>query len=258
MKFIDKAWHEEEANIMIDEFIDSGWNEEESSYCGIAYKQLPKSIRLLITKSQDSLCCYCLKALDDSGLTLEHVIPESLNAGNQSEFDRYGSYIPKLATHVIPGDQFRQSRAKRETPPYPHDIAWYNLLASCNHPDHCNHKRQNLFIIPIPLDPTLAEAISYFKDGICFSGNMELTDTLKVLNLNQSMLKKIRSVWFFLAERGYQDVKYISNNKKKILAEIDKNFDTGGLGLKGTFDNDANWGKLISYGYFLTQATVPV
>ncbi len=113
MIFIDKTRHEEDANTLIDGFIDSGWNEQESAYCGISYKQLPGDIRCFILRSQNNLCCYCLKQLTSFDLTIEHIIPDSLTVKNQMEFVRYGTYIPLLATHVIPKDQFREGQTKK-------------------------------------------------------------------------------------------------------------------------------------------------
>ena len=217
MEYINKATHSLPGNIIIDELLDKCWILAQSRYVNADYENGLKADRArkialvnLLLENQANLCCYCMKVIQADDTTLEHIIPDSTNS--QDKFDEYNG-TPELDDNVIWDKSF--DRKTKTIPPaeYPHDIAYYNLVASCDSDEHCNHFRGSTFIKPLFYDVDVKEKVIYDKQGR--GGSDNYTAELNTLGLSGNEdLRIFRKLWGKLAENfdtvedvGEDDVK---------------------------------------------------
>lgn len=162
-------------------------------------------LRSILIDEQDEYCCYCMRTIkNDETTTIEHVIPKGCSL---DQLNTYKNLYGDCFTEVIHLNNFSHSC---NTPPYPHSIAYQNLIASCkgilNENKQtsycCNNKRGNDNIKPIMFDEKL-ENISYLKySGEMYSSDMEIKNTISTLGLNNETLKEIRRIWAKATEKG--------------------------------------------------------
>ena len=146
MKYIDKYIDETQGTQLIDKLLEDSWNEAENRYVGVDYDGLSKpDCRKLMLSEQQNLCCYCLGRIHSDNTTLEHIIPHKIE---KEKFNEY-LVVAVLTDNVIHKQDF--DRNVKEIPPlkYPHDIAYHNLIASCDSKTHCNHFRGDKPIYPL-------------------------------------------------------------------------------------------------------------
>ncbi len=200
MEFIDKSKKAKEGTLIIDRLLGECWND--SSYLGANYNTLKKpefrkDFLEIILSEQQNYCCYCMKLLDnDRKTTLEHIIPHHACL---QEFDTYKSAV--LRDNVVHVSQFDYN--SRIIPPakYPHDIAYHNLVASCDSNAHCNHKRSDKYIRPLMYDVDIRSKVEYNCEGIANSD--EYDDELEKTGIStNSTLKLYRKLWYNLAIAG--------------------------------------------------------
>jgi hypothetical protein len=202
MKYIDKSINEIKGKSVINTLLKNCWSNSEALYFGADYDGLSKpqyrgNILKLILDEQQNLCCYCMKNIVNSSSTIEHLIPIGIN---KREFETY-LVTHELKDNVIHKEAF--DRTLNSIPPnlYPHDIAYHNLLGSCNSNIHCNNFRGNNTITPLIFDKQIANYVEYDNAGNAFSENYE--DDLNTLGLTKSNspLRFIRKIWFELSKQ---------------------------------------------------------
>lgn len=202
MKYIDKSINEVAGKKEVDVLLEDSWCDDDSCYRGCDYEGLRKPkyrdrLLSLMMREQENLCCYCMKDLDTERKTLEHIIPHHLQL---AEFDAY-LVTPELTNNVIHLEKF--DRNNKVIPPnkYPHDIAYHNLIVSCDSKIHCNNYRSDDKITPLIYDVNIERKIEYDRAGSVSCHQYE--DDLNALGLSKpnSPLKFIRLIWYKLAKK---------------------------------------------------------
>lgn len=201
MKYINKIPNEVAGKQIVNELLSDCWNDEESTYKNADYLDLCKTqyknrFQGLLLQEQSNLCCYCMKELiNNYTTTLEHIVP------HKSGVESFVSYLvtPELTNNVIHRDNFDKNI--RILPPvlYPHDIAYHNLIASCDSNMHCNNYRSDKKIEPFIFDANIETLVEYDKAGN--ASCVQYEDDLQKLGLlnSNSPLKLIRMIWYKLA-----------------------------------------------------------
>lgn len=244
MEFIDKISKESEANKIIDTFIDNGWEDSLNRYINITFNDIKPLIKKFLLKAHSNRCAYCMKHIEEGDMTIEHIIPESFKAINQSDFNKYLELDSCLINNVTLKDIFATTKRKKLTPPYPHDIAWYNLIPSCNSNQCCNLYRSKKFVKPFLLNRNEVQKIKYSLQGRCYS--LEYIDDIEKLNINNLELVLIRSIWFYLRNKVTKD----QLAQSELILSYITLYDEENKGLSGTFADQKRYKLLMDYVYF--------
>ncbi len=194
MRRIDKMDNRAQGNHIVDNFLSEAWNNIESRYLGADYdglnsKKYRNQLIPLLLNEQEYRCCYCMKSIDPHKTTIEHLIPQSASKDNFAPYME----VEELSDHVVHKDDFR--RSKNEIPPakYPHDIAYSNLIASCNATSNCNNYRKHKPIRPFVFDLQIEKKTKYDQAGRIDCE--EYADSFYRLGLSNDYLTKIRKIW---------------------------------------------------------------
>ncbi len=248
----------------VSNFINGQWQPEANRYINIGYNDIDVSAyRTYCLEEQNNICCYCCRQIDNSRNTeLEHIIPRAQNIDN-TELQRYFDYSNILAQNIVLQRSFRDSATQQATPPFPHHIAYHNIVASCNGriidtSEYlcCNRSRGNDFVPPFNLMPN---SIAYLNDGTLYYVNDEIDNRLiNPLNLNKDLLKNIRRIWFLFAKSDVTEDEIMNvTNETEIREIIALNLDVNPSKLSkdgkiiDSFKTLSNWQTLIKYKYFL-------
>jgi hypothetical protein len=205
MRFIDKSSHQAQGNQVIDDLLSNKWVDIQGQYIDANYNDglcdkrytFYIDLSMVLLQNQHHYCCYCMKKIDESDISLEHIIPHETKT--QAEFNTY-LVCDEFIDNVIFSKAF--NKTIRIIPPakYPHDIAYYNLVASCRSNSHCNHKRGNKKIYPLMYDTNIKIKIDYNDSGIAYSLSdkpyfQRLLNNLTGENNNKELFRKYN--WFF-------------------------------------------------------------
>ncbi|MEG2067783.1 MAG: hypothetical protein RRZ65_09120 [Tannerellaceae bacterium] len=265
MEYIDK--HKEiyakRAHRMIDDYIASQWNSDVNKYINIDYRDIKKELATILTEEQKGYCCYCMRTLKEGGqTTLEHVIPKGLK--DQKEYDKY------IATGLFCENMMQFTSIKNIStpiccPPYPHHLAYENLVASCNGEltniqgervvilpqSCCNNKRGEEYIYPFFFRKDIASLLTYEADG-SLSYEDDSWETMlgkSVLNLLNKTLQMIRKTWNVIAsEYSIAEVDQAKEDKElrsEILANRNLTKEE-----RQTLLNTTYWNLLTEYSWF--------
>lgn len=253
----------------VSDFIDGQWQEDSNRYIGIGYDDgafRKATIRGYCLAEQGNVCCYCSKEIDNSSNTqLEHIIPRA-----KETLESYFVYSPILSQNIVLQSFFAKSTERKTTPPFPHHIAYQNIVASCNGITFnssedftcCNRNREDYFIPPYNLVPN---NIVYLNDGTIYS-TIDTTyeekgiqyDCITRLNLNKQTLKNIRRMWFLFANSDVTENELINaNNENRILEVITLHIEASPFKLPSdrnvidSFKTLYTWDILLKYRYFL-------
>jgi hypothetical protein len=254
----------------VSNFISMQWQEESNRYINIDYDSINKTeYKINCLSEQQYVCCYCSREIENTPQTeLEHIIPRSIHTPDSLQ--RYLDFSPILLNNIILQEDFRKSTEEQNTPPFPHHIAYQNIVASCNgkikdtseNITCCNRKREDTFIPPFNLMP---KSIKYLKDGSIYYENDEIDNRfINSLNLNKVLLKKIRRIWFLFTASGVTlddllKINTLEQIKEIITLHIDINplktvADSTSI---HSFKNEANWKMLMNYKYFFNYFIIP-
>ncbi len=202
MKYIDKNKNVVRGTAIIDQLLSDNWLDD--TYTNIDYdnglnnKRKPYRNDLIneLLVNQAHLCCYCMVEISLVDTTLEHIIPHKV------ALEDFESYLlaEELYNHVIHKKQF--DKTTRLIPPdkYPHDIAYHNLIASCDANAHCNHFRGNKYVKPFVFDRNIENKVEYDAGGNVHSEYEEDFVRLGLIK-SKSPLKTIRIIWFNIAQQ---------------------------------------------------------
>ena len=222
-----------------------------------------KALGNILLEEQKGRCCYCMKriaGLKPEQMSIEHVIVNHPNDAND-----YNQYLGRNSqldnAEIIRTDEFIERQVP--PPPYPHSVAYENMLMSCdgkchvglNTPFSCNNKRIHDFVVPLPLMPNINAEIKYKKDGFVYWTKETNTEkpSVEVLGLNNGVLKLIRRIWFKLAINGMSPL--ICNRQELVYEVLGDLLDDGAddadmqtLFLFG--NNNWYWDLLLRFDYF--------
>ncbi len=195
MEFIDKS-NQATLLLIYTDFEDRAWNIADNQYHGYVYDNSPKDdIKTHLINEQKGLCCYCMAQLeDDKTTTLEHVFPQkpissdllinyNVQCIDSRQFDK--------STRNIPNTQLTN---------LPHDISYYNLIASCNSPSSCNSARGNKPIFPFFYELNVKNEFQYNVNGEIFSE--KYSSEISTLGLSDIELIKYRKLWRYMRNKN--------------------------------------------------------
>lgn len=255
-------------------FINGQWLENNSGgfeYNNIDYNSINRThYKTFCLAEQENVCCYCSREIVNNHHTeLEHIIPRAVDA--EEALQPYFNFSNILADNIVLQESFRAATIQQTPPPFPHHIAYQNIVASCNGITFkssedftcCNRKREDDFIPPYNL---IQNNIFYLHDGTIYS-TIDTTyleqgiqyKSITHLNLNKQTLKNIRRIWFLLSKT---DVDINVLLQATSIAEFKEIFTLylrvhllkvpSDNNLIDSFENETSWKVLMQYKYFLT------
>lgn len=246
MLYIDKNTHKQAGDEVIDDFLNTCCRTPDGRYQGIRYdktrdagtnpafcsangRSFRKRLVNILLDNQQRRCCYCLRKLkinkvdgDDELVTLEHIIPRGFESG-AAKLAYYQRCSTIDSTKVLLTDEF-ESSAVQTLPPYPHKVAYNNIVASCNgtFPNElssrggksricCNEARIEKDAYPVYFLPNIADMVVYSSNGDinAKSGSgyeTEITTLISSVKLQCQSLLDIRQLWFELHRCNYREI----------------------------------------------------
>ena len=249
MQYIDKSILQQQGNQIIDELLGECWSDDNNSYLNADYSTLSKepfrtNFKRVLLEEQQEMCCYCMKKLDNNhSTTLEHIIPHH---ASQEDFNTY--IHTNFQNNVIHLNNF--DRGLKDIPPhrYPHDIAYHNLIASCDSNTHCNHGRGNKPINPLIYDSMINTKMEYDGQGYVYSD--EYLDDLEALKISvDSNLILYRWIWAELSKQAISPAQLTDDTIQDVILNMDypNNFSKV---IENFFDSPSKKPELLKYSWF--------
>jgi len=231
MKFIDKSLNKAAGNLLVANFLDSRRNPSTNRYSKINYSTHPThpfriklrdALRDLFLDEQKNLCCYCMRSIDDSA-TIEHIVPKSVTT--QKELNQY-RHIPIIKNNVCLQSVFEKAKRKLKTPPFPLEIAYENMVASCDGKiidgipkdttaKFCNNFRLSKFVEPLFYLRNVMNDIEYKPAGLLVPKNVSYISSIQNVGLDYITLKRIRQVWYHISVENIKDIENADTKKKR-------------------------------------------
>lgn len=251
MNYINKTANPDTANAIINDFLrETQSRGNEPAYHVFTLTPLKNQLRDILIDEQQGYCCYCMRRLNkDDSTTLEHVIPKGTN---ETEYNSYLTRYAGFFSHIIHKNEFVRTWIY---PPYPHSVAYYNLMASCKgiltqgstSCSCCNNKRMRKEIMPLPFIPGIRSIIKYAPGGQIYAGDCDSRkdDAIKELNLNYQTLKDIRSLWYHAKKKGIK-----VTAKDELLAVFDGDIMNMPTHLQQYYKNDYYFTLFLNYEWF--------
>ena len=277
MRFIDKSKVENRIKgLAINrQILELCWNESARSYSGLNYDDVDKtSIISHIVGEQDGLCCYCMRNLHvkaegnhRKNTTLEHVIPHKIREQEWlRDRDGYRMFPLLKENHIAVcyGGMLNNASIECEMPPFPHFIAYDNLVASCDGqtlneigeeiPQHCcNNKRGNSYVEPLYFHAHISSEVSYDNRGhvqcreefIPYLGE-------NGVNIMCPFLNKVRLFWkeIFDSEYDVTDIVNAEDDETLRLDIIDDVFTDDPTGQWFFLEDKKSWCVFSDYPWF--------
>ncbi|MEB2778088.1 hypothetical protein SYJ56_22435 [Algoriphagus sp. D3-2-R+10] len=252
MQYIDKSILENRGKTIVNNLLKACWDNDENKYKNANYDTLSKdpfktNFKEVLLEEQNNLCCYCMKNLSNNNTTtLEHIIPHK---SKKEEFDIYNH--PNLNDNVLHMDEFRRDLNIIPPNKYPHDIAYHNLIASCDSNTHCNHGRGNKPIKVLIYNPNIHDEIEYNRKGHAYSE--EYLDDLATLGISTNKnLILYRMIWSEIANNTTINPKDLTDNKiEEIILNMDY-ADNFSKVIDIFFDSPSKKPELLKYIWFFT------
>lgn len=213
-------------NSVIDEILETAWNKEESRFLGDLYYGLltaknKENLKSRFLEEQNHKCCYCMREVSEHDTTIEHIIPQNVEVNEMKNYQ----IVPELTLGIVHKDTF--NKYFHQVPPdnYPHDLAYNNLVASCDCKNHCNGGRGNKFISPIMYNQDWINSISYEPTGSVIVWDENIS--IEALNLDNHLLTMIRKTWKGIAKKidsleQISDENELQNIINIIFSDIDE------------------------------------
>jgi hypothetical protein len=258
MQYIDKgdSQYSENGHKYVNEFIECAWDSEGGRYVNLSYSNFKSDTKILelLLKQQHNYCCYCMRKINGGNSSIEHIIPQNPIKSDFPFYSHYNflgpKYIFDLSNNSI--------NNVITTPPFPHIIAYENLVVSCNgnffkrdkyKHKCCNNKRGSKQIIPLFFIMDISDIISYETDG-SINFDEEYFETIEILQLNIDILRMIRKVWYLISRNfSFEKIKSAENDVD-IRNEIVDSLGFEDLSINTTFENDEGWSLLLEYEWF--------
>lgn len=212
-------------------------------------------------------CCYCMRTIraSETHSTLEHIIPNKTS--KIEDYEKYFSVSSNLERdqRVMVYRELFLSRHKKTAPPFPHNVAYENLVASCDgslpkgSTQHlcCNNPRGDQFVPPFLFMNDIHQEFIYNsqRGTVTWKKNSQIDKRVRaqvindILNLNCGILRMIRMIWSFLAENG-QDCEISPSKKKWVIDTLYQRCDETDKEEILNFNYDNYWSLLEEYRYF--------
>lgn len=236
-----------------------------------------RMVRILMNE-QGCRCCYCLRRLQpgmpncDETVTIEHIVPQGFDGSNSAEFSEYADFSPSIKLNVVLTSVFQSQSGVQAMPPYPHKVAYDNMVVSCNgsFPSGinsgacCNIKRGQAKALPVYFLNDIADQIDYTKNGaVDVKGDAAqydaIVEVIDNVHLSCDSLKDIRRVWYELRVCDILEIRACDTEEKreKLLTEtlasdlMVKNQNEANR-LITKFKNQDYWHTLMLYDIFHT------
>ncbi len=258
MEYINKAIPDikQKAHKLLKRFIEGQWQQDANCYVNLAYEHFDnKELCKLLLNEQNHYCCYCMKHILDTETTLEHIIPNK--ATNPTIFNQYDPY-GDISTNVFFWENSMRVSRLSKMPPFPHILAYENLVASCNGyiPDKgsakcCNNKRGSKNIIPIFYIANTNE-FKYDVDGKINCDHAKYGNTISHLSLEEPTLQLFRRCWLNLPSQ-YDALDVIEASEDTSLRDIiidDMDLSKIDVSDKTTIRNKTYWKTFMNYFWF--------
>ena len=222
-----------------------------------------KALVGILLEEQHGRCCYCMRRIE--GLPPEEMSIEHVIVNHPIDANDYNQYLGRNSqldsSDIISSSDFIARQVP--PPPYPHSVAYENMLMSCAGHCHiglktsftCNNHRGHRFIDPLPLMANINREVKYQKNGFVYWINETNTanPTVEVLGLNYEVLKLIRRIWYKLSSKG---LKVDDCDRQKLIYEVlgdllDENEDDAVIQTLFLFANNVWYWKLLQqFDYF--------
>lgn len=250
MKQIDKSRepYKSEAEYVVKDYLNSCCLKANGRYEGVRYdsKRDPgagpcfcnanggryrREFTRILVDSQEGYCCYCMRKLktnqneedSDELITREHIMPRGFSsADTPAATIAYYQQCPELSVgSVLLTDVFEDPAhdQSHDLPPYPHKVAYNNLVASCNGTFPyvrnrnqgkpkicCNESRGEEDAYPIYFIGGIEAMVVYMPSGDIQVRNTVDADTRKKIvdvisnaHLDCETLNTIRHLWYLLS-----------------------------------------------------------
>lgn len=300
MKWINKATHRVAGNQVSKDYLDNCCKRADGRYHNVRYDKRDsgtglcfcnanhgayrKEMTKILLNNQNGYCCYCMRKLktsqdeidSDEVITREHIIPRDFTQAQNRKVQDYYQNCPNLAADkVILTDEFESATCTQTLPPFPHIIAYDNLVASCNGTFPyvrnasggkskicCNEARKSNDAFPVYFINNIEEMIDYKENGDIYikttvnrDNRNRIEDVIKHANLACDMLKDIRRLWFILShvpkERIYGST--TGSQRDALLSEMlykTEYFDEHTPYLHDNYQKDDFWHTFMLYDYF--------
>lgn len=227
MKFIDKtkAKYRVKGLDINREMLNAQWDGR--TYFNLHYETVDKAaLTRLLIEEQEGLCCYCMRRLhiQDEGnyrknVTLEHVIPHKIKQEewehDREQYRKFSQLNDRNVTVCMNGI-ITDPTNKFGMPPFPHFLAYDNLVASCNGrtldesrkevPHHCcNNMRGNYYVEPLYFHSNVSTEIIYDGRGHiqCDEEYVPYLQEKNGINIMSPFLNDVRLFWKQVADSDY-------------------------------------------------------
>ncbi len=249
MKYIEKTINRNTANTIVDALLINSWNDEETRYHGADYEGLSQTqyrepLVELMLNEQSNICCYCLKEICKEDTTLEHIIPHSVKI---NDFPKY-LVVDELTNNVVYKTDFHRNVKLIPPAKYPHDIAYHNLIASCNSNSNCNHFRLSKHIYPFIYDPNIENKVEYDNEGIAYSFDY-LADLAATGISTSPLLIVYRKLWKILSVEKNSPNEVTTDDIEMIILTLEGDTKFTQL-LSNFYGNPSKKEELLKYKWF--------
>lgn len=248
MQYIDKTINENNGKQIVNNLLEECWVDElylDANYDTLSKPKFRQPLVALLLNEQKEVCCYCMKQLSNNNkTTLEHIIPHK---GNLNVFNKYNS--PILINNVIHKDLFNRT-INQISALYPHDIAYHNLVASCDSKSNCNNYRDDNFINPFFYDSEVVNKVEYDIKGNVYSS--EYLDDLATSGISTSVeLIIYREIWHKLSMQKESPEDVTDDDILEVVAtmQIEKKFERK---LNDFWDSPSKRPDLLKYKWFFS------
>lgn len=307
MKQIDKNKepHKSRANAIIKDYLDNCCLQANGRYEDVRYdsKRDPghgpcfcnanggryrKELSKILLENQDGYCCYCMRKLktnqneedSDELITREHIIPRGFSISNTpADKISYYQVCPELSpAEVILTDEFVDltHNQTNDLPPYPHKVAYNNLVASCNGTFPyvrnenqgkskicCNEYRQEKDAYPIYFITGIETMVHYLPTGdiqarstISVDVQQKINDVIDNAHLDCKALRDIRYMWYLLSHLAKEEIFNCNTEEKRdklfckqLYGDSVQDIERASS-LHSFFTKDDYWNTFMLYDFF--------
>jgi len=297
MLYIDKHTNKAAGNQVTLDYLNTHCKDASGHYSNIQYRSDDSSLPSFIASGtpsyynrmvdvlmtdQNGRCCYCLRRLQtgtppsnaDAKITIEHIIPCSFDHNRQADADEYRNFVGNMQ-NVELTDVFESKSGAQSMPPYPHSVAYDNMVVSCNgtfpaireggHANTqicCNHKRGVERALPVYFLHDIADNVDYLKTGDVQANPSslqcnEIDEVIQKTALGCDSLKDIRRIWYELSAIDKREImqcdtedkrEAILNNAFSNTLALTKPIETARIVAK--FKKQDYWETLMLYDVF--------
>ncbi|MBR3413115.1 MAG: hypothetical protein IKG81_10560 [Bacteroidales bacterium] len=240
---------------------------QETTYKRLLIGILDESHNGLTLPSGEGCCCYCMRTIkaNDTHSTLEHVIPNKTpDAKTYSTYYDVPSELVKDENVMVFKEVFIR-RHKKTSPPFPHNVAYENLVASCDgslpkgSKNHlcCNNPRGDEYMPPFIFMKNIHQEFKYrpttgyvvWKDNPHVSSRERMSVVNQRLNLNDAILRMIRMLWYYLA-LNQMDCRLTNAQRRMVIDSFRPHCPPLDKEMLQNFMDDDYWSLLEEYQYF--------